>query len=89
MSYIDLDYIGTSRVIKQLSSHLTKKELADLVLDLINDAIELDRSRAQCYLDKYDNKYDLLEGHDVRPLKSEIEYLSTNLKLLTDLIRKE
>ena len=88
MSYIDFDYISASSLTRRLASHLTQRELSDLVLDLINDAIVPDLSRAQGYVIKYDNPIDLAEGTDVRPLISEIGYLETNLKLIADLIRK-
>lgn len=80
MSKIDLNYIGSECYLTNL---LASKDftLMDLVV-YVRDNISNDLSKAQGYIDKYDNKYDRLEGTDVSPLKDELKNIEDNLKRL-------
>ena len=57
---IDLDYIGAGK-----AKNFINVDLYDLLIDLIQD----DLGRIECYISKYDNKWDRLEGTSVEDLK--------------------
>lgn len=72
MNKIDLRYINSNPLTELLS-------IEDLV-EHIQDKIINDLDLAKCYINKYNNQYDRLEGTDVTPLMEQVKTIEANLK---------
>lgn len=87
MNNIDLNYINAKWLTLCLSRKLTPETVNELV-DIIDDLVSDDYSRAQGYIRKYDNKYDLAQGTNVGPLKEELRIYSINILLIKEALLK-
>lgn len=76
---IDLDYIGASD-----AKEFIRADLYDLLLNLV----QRDLGSIEGYINKYDNKWDRMEGTSVDDLKKAREEILNKLNLVRELDKK-